>query len=113
MKAGVVLTTPEMTAFCEKHGIKPIPCRWVTAEKPEAAEGVRARMVVKNIARGAATARAHGISSPTPSVESQRVLLGIACGACGIDPMALYAIDVSQAFTNAPLENHRVVTVLL
>ena len=62
VKAGVVLTTPEMTAFCEKHGIKPIPCRWVTAEKPEAAEGVRARIVVKDIARGAAAARAQGIS---------------------------------------------------
>ena len=36
------------------------------------------------------------------------MLLGIACGAWGIYPMALCAIDVSQAFMNGPLENHRV-----
>ena len=57
-----------------------------TDVKPEADEGVRARMVVKDIARGAATARAQGISSPTPSVESLRVLLGMACGAWGCPP---------------------------
>ena len=80
----------------------------ITAEKlEEAAAGVCARMVVKDIARGAATARAQGISSPTPSAES--LLLGIARGAWGIGPMALYAIGVSQAFMNALLENQRVV----
>ena len=112
VKAGNVLTQREMEAFCAKFGIKPIPCRWVTGEKPEADEGVRARMVVKDIARGAATARAQGISSPTPSVESLRALLGMACGAWGCPPMSLFAIDVSQAFMNAPVEKHHVVVRL-
>ena len=69
-------------------------------------------MVVKDIARGAATARALGISSPTPSVESLRVLLGVTCGAWGCPPMGLFAIDVSQTFMNAPLEKHHVVVRL-
>ena len=112
VRAGNVLTQKEMERFCAEFSTRPIPCRWVTGEKPEADEGVRARMVVKDIARGAATARAQGISSPTPSVESLRVLLGMACGAWGCPPMGLFAIDVSQAFMNAPLEKHHVVVRL-
>ena len=112
VRAGNVLTQKEMERFCAEFSTRPIPCRWVTGEKPEADEGVRARMVVKDIARGAATARAQGISGPTPSVESLRVLLGMACGAWGCPPMGLFAIDVSQAFMNAPLEKHHVVVRL-
>ena len=112
VRAGNVLTQKEMERFCAEFSTRPIPCRWVTGEKPEADEGVRARMVVKDIARGAATARAQGISSPTPSVESLRVLLGMACGAWGCPPMGLFAIDVSQAFMNAPLEKRHVVVRL-
>ena len=112
VKAGNVLAQKEMERFCAEFGTRPIPCRWVTGKKPEADEGVRARMVVKDIARGAATARAQGISSPTPSVESLRVLLGMACGAWGCPPMGLFAIDVSQAFVNAPLEKRHVVVRL-
>ena len=79
-----------------------------TDEKPEADEGVRARMVVKDFARGAATARAQGISSPTPSVESLRVLLGMACGAWGCPPCHRR----EPAFMNAPLEKRLVVVRL-
>ena len=49
VKAGNVFMQKEMESFCAKFGIKPIPRRWVTGEKPEADEGVRARMVVKDI----------------------------------------------------------------
>ena len=76
VKAGVILNEKQKDDFCKRHGVKPIACRWVTNEKPESEEGVRARVVVKDIARGSATARSLAISSPTPSVESLRMVLG-------------------------------------
>ena len=75
VKAGVILNEKQKDDFCKRHGVKPIACRWVTNEKPESEEGVRARVVVKDIARGSATARSLAISSPTPSVESLRMVL--------------------------------------
>ena len=62
VKAGVILSEQKKEEFCKLHGVKPITCRWVTNEKPESDEGVRARIVVKDIARGSATARSLGIS---------------------------------------------------
>ena len=104
VKAGVILSEQKKEEFCKLHGVKPITCRWVTNEKPESDEGVRARIVVKDIARGSATARSLAISSPTPSVESLRMVLGASCGIWGAE-MSLYAIDVSQAFMNSPLRD--------
>ena len=104
VKAGVILSEQKKEEFCKLHGVKPIACRWVTNEKPESDEGVRARIVVKDIARGSATARSLAISSPTPSVESLRMVLGASCGIWGAE-MSLYAIDVSQAFMNSPLRD--------
>ena len=104
VKAGVILSEQKKEDFCKLHGVKPIACRWVTNEKPESDEGVRARIVVKDIARGSATARSLAISSPTPSVESLRMVLGASCGIWGAE-LALYAIDVSQAFMNSPLRD--------
>ena len=104
VKAGVILSEQKKEEFCKLHGVKPIACRWVTNEKPESDEGVRARIVVKDIARGSATARSLAISSPTPSVESLRMVLGASCGIWGAE-LALYAIDVSQAFMNSPLRD--------
>ena len=75
VKAGVILSEQKKEEFCKLHGVKPIACRWVTNEKPESDEGVRARLVVKDTARGSATARSLAISSPTPSVESLRMVL--------------------------------------
>ena len=66
VRAGVILSEKQKDDFCKRHGVKPITCRWVTNEKPESEEGVRARIVVKDIARGSATARSLAISSPTP-----------------------------------------------
>ena len=104
VKAGVILSEQKKEEFCKLHGVKPIACRWVTNEKPESDEGVRARIVVKDIARGSATARSLAISSPTPSVESLRMVLGASCGIWGAE-LSLYAIDVSQAFMNSPLRD--------
>ena len=73
MKAGRVMKEKEALQFCKNHNIKVISCRWVTNSKPEADEGVRARIVVKDFARGRKTARQEGISSPTPSIESLRL----------------------------------------
>ena len=67
VKAGVILSEQKKEEFCKLHGVKPITCRWVTNEKPESDEGVRARIVVKDIARGSATARSLAISSPRPA----------------------------------------------
>ena len=104
VKAGVILSEQKKEEFCKLHGVKPITYRWVTNEKPESDEGVRARIVVKDIARGSATARSLAISSLTPSVESLRMVLGASCGIWGAE-LSLYAIDVSQAFMNSPLRD--------
>ena len=104
VNAGRVMKEKEALQFCKKHNIKVISCRWVTNSKPEADEGVRARIVVKDFAKGQKTARQEGISSPTPSIESLRLLLGAATGMwTGGKGFNLYAIDVSQAFMNSPL----------
>ena len=59
---------------------------------------------MKDFAKGQKTARQEGISSPTPSIESLRLLLGAATGMwTGGKGFNLYAIDVSQAFMNSPL----------
>ena len=104
VKAGVIPSEQKKEEFCKLHGVKPITCRWVTNEKPESDEGVRARIVVKDIARGSATARSQAISRPTPSVESLRMVLGAACGIWGAE-LSLHAIDVSQAFMNSSLQD--------
>ena len=51
VKAGVILSEQKKEEFCKLHGVKPLTCRWVTNEKPESDEGVRARIVVKDIAK--------------------------------------------------------------
>eukprot|EP00435_Cladocopium_sp_Y103_P066712 s490_g29.t1 len=65
-----------------ESGQRIIGTQWVTNEKEEAQEGVRARIVAKDFASGqSARSRSMGISSPTPSIEALRMILGIACGA--------------------------------
>ena len=71
---------------------------------------MRARIVVKGFAFGS-SARTLGIASPTPSIESLRVMLAAAAGLCG-ELMALHAPDVSQAFTRTPLTDEVVVVKL-
>ena len=74
-----------------------IPTRWVTTDK---GGGVtRARIVIKDVARNQDTARSLGISSPTPSVDALKVLLGVA----GCLDLVLGAADVTAAFMATPL----------
>ena len=69
VKAGRIMKEKEALQFCKKHNIKVISSRWVTNSKPEADEGVRARIVVKDFARGQKTARQEGLSSPHPRLS--------------------------------------------
>ena len=69
-----------------------IPSRWVTADKGSGV--VRARIVLKDVAKGSDSARALGISSPTPSSDALSLLLGIA----GNRGWPIATGDVSSAF---------------
>ena len=76
--AGKPLRQSEATAKADEYGVRIIPCRWVTTEKViDGEDGVRARIVVKDIASGGGKAKSLGISSPTPSSESIKMALGI------------------------------------
>ena len=97
-----------------ESGQRIIGTRWVTNEKEEAQEGVRARIVAKDFASGQ-SARSMGISSPTRSIECLRMVLGVACGAWSVENQAVFLIglDVSQAFMNSPLERPVILRMLL
>ena len=97
-----------------ESGQRIIGTRWVTNEKEEAQEGVRTRIVAKDFASGQ-SARSMGISSPTPSIEALRMVLGVACGAwsVGNQAMSLAGLDVSQAFMNSPLERPEILRMPL
>ena len=74
--AGKPLRQSEATAKADEYGVRIIPCRWVTTEKViDGEDGVRARIVVKDIASGGGKAKSLGISSPTPSSESIKMAL--------------------------------------
>ena len=72
---GKIIPESEVFSITKTHGIKPISCRWVLGPKDikdsqgRMYQGVRARAVVQEIARGK-TAQELGISSATPSCES-------------------------------------------
>ena len=97
-----------------ESGQRIIGTRWVTNEKEEAQEGVRARIVAKDFASGP-SARSMGISSPTPSIEALRMVLGVACGAWSVGNQAMFlaGLDVSQAFMNSPLERPEILRMPL
>ena len=96
-----------------ESGQRIIGTRWVTNEKEEAQEGVRARIVAKDFASGQ-SARSMGISSPTPSIEALR-MVGVACGAWSVGNQAMFlaGLDVSQAFMNSPLERPEILRMPL
>ena len=53
VRAGKPLRQSEATAKADEYGVRIIPCRWVTTEKViDGEDGVRARIVVKDIASG-------------------------------------------------------------
>ena len=97
-----------------ESGQRIIGTRWVTNEKEEAQEGVRARIVAKDFASGQ-SARSMGISSPTPSIEALRMVLGVACGAWSVGNQAMFLVglDVSRAFMNSPLERPEILRMPL
>ena len=59
----------------DEHGIKPIQTRWVIVQKSDGR--VRARLVCKDFKFRGGTALQEGIYSPTSSLESLRILLGV------------------------------------
>ena len=75
--AGEPLKHDEAIERANAYGIKIICCRWVTNSKVfKDRLGVRARIVVKDVAVGP-KAQTLGISSPTPSAESIKVALAV------------------------------------
>ena len=73
-----------------------IQSRWVVARKSDVR--VRARVVAKDIARGA-TARQLGYSSPTPSAEGLSMMLTYAA----VHDLRLRSLDISHAFMHSVL----------
>ena len=73
-----------------------IQSRWVVARKSDVR--VRARVVAKDIARGA-TARQLGYSSPTPSAEGLNMMLTYAA----VHDLRLRSLDISHAFMHSVL----------
>ena len=58
VRAGKPLKQAEATAKADEYGIRIIPCRWVTNEKViDGEDGVRARIVVKDLASGGGKAK--------------------------------------------------------
>ena len=73
-----------------------IQSRWVVARKSDVR--VRARVVAKDIAKGA-TARQLGYSSPTPSAEGLSMMLTYAA----VHDLRLRSLDISHAFMHSVL----------
>ena len=109
---GKIIPESEVFSITKTHGIKPISCRWVLGPKDikdsqgRMYQGVRARAVVQEIARGK-TAQELGISSATPSCESLRAFLSEAASTNA----ELYSVDISTAFMHAPLSGDKPVIV--
>ena len=69
---------------------------------------VRARIVLKDVAKGSDSARALGISIPTPSSDALSLLLAIA----GNRGWPIATGDVSSAFMCTPLRKRNIVAKL-
>ena len=107
MGTGDLLTVSELQELEKRlpETLRVIPSRWVITRKTPIA--VRARIVIKDIAgKNSESARALGISSPTPSAaDALFTVLGIAgCRDCFIA-----SGDVSHAFMATPLRERDVV----
>ena len=106
MGTGDLLTVSELQELEKTFPgtLRVIPSRWVTTRKTPTT--LRARIVIKDIAgKKSESARALGISSPTPSADALFAVLGIAgCRDCFIA-----SGDVSHAFMATPLRERDVV----
>ena len=97
---GRLICENEAKALCGQLGIAAIPSRWVLALKEKYGKQlVRARLVVQEVAAGAASAVSLGISSATVSTDAFKCLLA----AAGHADQCLGALDASTAFMSAPL----------
>ena len=104
MQCGDLMTESEIGDLRKQCRV--IPSRWVTTRKN--ATLVRARIVLKDIAKGAESARSLGISSPTPSSEA---LFAMLCFA-GQRDWLVGAADISAAFMATPLRSRNVIAKL-
>lgn len=109
-QAGDLLTEVEMQDLVRSDPrFRVIASRWVTTDKSTTdGPAVRARIVIKDIARGADSARHMNISSPTPSTEALRIALATAA----YHKMMVSTFDVSHAFMHTPIRE-RVVIIKL
>ena len=101
VRVGNILSEADARRLAAERGQSIIPCRWVLTRKADqdGSKICRARCVAQQVASGAASASALGISSSTPSLEGLRVILSC------IYVFDLFAetIDISAAFLNSPL----------
>ena len=101
VRFGNILSEADARRLAAERGQNIIPCRWVLTRKTDqdGSKICRARCVAQQVASGAASASALGISSSTPSLEGLRVILSC------IYTFDLFAetIDISAAFLNSPL----------
>ena len=109
-EAGDLLTEEQMKDLVQGDPrFRVIGSRWVTTDKSTAqGPAVRARIVIKDIARGADSARHMNVSTPTPSSEALRIALATAA----YHQMMVSTFDVSHAFMHTPIR-HRVVIIRL
>ena len=106
METGDLLTVDELRNLEKRFPgtLRVIPSRWVTTQKTPST--VRTRIVIKDIAgKNSDSARALGISSPTPSADALFTVLGIA----GCRNSVVAGADVSHAFMATPLRKRDVV----
>ena len=83
-----------------------IPSRWVSAWK--SASRVRCRIVAKDLHSGV-SARALGISSPTPAAEALHLVLTISANR----QFRLRSLDISHAFMHSPLPKGSLIALKL
>ena len=96
-RTGEALTKMQVANLKRKHPeFRVIGCRWVSAFKSETR--VRCRIVAKDLARGS-SAKALGLSSPTPSIEGLHLFLTLASNR----DLRMLSIDVSHAFMHSPI----------
>ena len=103
---GMLIQLLNLSSQVYQRLCKIVPSRWVTADKGSGV--VRAGIVWKDVARGSDSARALGISSPTPLSDALSLLLGIAVNRGW--PIATG--DVSSAFMCTPSRKRNIVAKL-
>ena len=109
VRARKPLKQAEAIAKADEYGIRIIPCRWVTNEKViDGEDGVRARIVVKDLASGGGKAKSLGIFEPDSKCRiHSRWLWAIG----GYSNAHGWTLDCSAAFMHTLLGKERKVIV--